>query len=54
VAMGKQSCPIISATATLIECIVPGGVLGTVDIVVKGVTGSYTFQRGYRYISGFR
>jgi hypothetical protein len=54
VTIGGQSCPIISATATLVDCVVPGGVLGTVDIVVSGIAGSYSFQRGYRYISGFR
>lgn len=54
VKIGRQSCPIVFATATLIECTVPGGAIGTVDISVNGSAGSYVFQRGYRYISGYR
>ena len=54
VTVGRQSCPVLSATSTVIECVVPPGGLGTADIVVNGIAGSYTFQRGYRYISGFR
>lgn len=54
VSVGGQRCPIIFATTAMIECILPGGVIGIVDILVKGIAGSYTFRRGYRYISGFR
>lgn len=54
VTIGMKSCPIILATATTIECIVPGGAVGTVDVTVNGIAGSYTFHRGYRYITGFR
>ena len=54
VTVGQRSCPVSLATTTSIECIVPGGVSGTVDVLVNGTAGSYTFQRGYRYISGFR
>lgn len=54
VTIGVQNCPITSATATAIECTMPGAAIGTVDIAVQGVAGSYTFQRGYRYIAGFR
>jgi IPT/TIG domain len=54
VTVGRQNCPITMFTTTSIECIVPGGGIGTVDIIVRGIAGSYTFERGYRYISGFR
>ena len=54
VTVGRQSCPIIFTTPTTLECIVPGGSIGTVDITVNGIAGTYTFQRGYRYIAGFR
>jgi IPT/TIG domain len=53
VKVGSSNCPVLSTTATKIECTLPGG-SGTVDIVVSGSAGTYKFQRGYRYISGFR
>jgi hypothetical protein len=54
VTIGRSNCPIITSTSAAVECIVPGGPIGTMNITVKGLAGSYIFERGYRYISGFR
>lgn len=52
VTVGGTSCPIVSRTGTTkIICTIPGGT-GTVDITVTGSAGSYTFKRGFRYITG--
>lgn len=51
VTIGGRNCPVVSVLATKIVCTLPGG-SGTVDIVVTGSAGSYTFQRGFRYITG--
>lgn len=51
--VGGSGCPITSSTATQIKCTLPGG-SGTVDIIVTVGAESYTFKRGYRFISGVR
>jgi IPT/TIG domain len=51
VKVGSSNCPVVSTTATKIVCTLPGG-SGTVDIVVTGSAGTYTFKKGYRYIKG--
>lgn len=51
VRLGGFPCPVTSATAKKIKCILPGG-SGTVDVVVSVGGESYTFQRGYRFITG--
>ena len=51
VKVGGTKCPVLSTTAARITCTLPGG-SGTVDIIVTGSAGTYTFKRGYRYISG--
>jgi IPT/TIG domain len=51
VKVGSSNCPVLSTTATKIECTLPGG-SGTVDIIVTGSAGTYTFTKEYRYIKG--
>jgi IPT/TIG domain len=54
VTVGRSNCPITASTTIAIECILPGGPTGSVNVTVSGLAGSYTFERGYRYIPGFR
>ena len=52
VTVGGRNCAVTSFLTTKIVCTMPGGT-GTVDIVVEGGNKqSYTFQRGYRYVTG--
>jgi IPT/TIG domain len=52
VTIGTTNCPIVGATsATYIECTLPGGT-GLQNIKVTSGAASYTFQKGYRYITG--
>ena len=51
VSVGGFACSILSATAKKIKCTLPGGV-GTVDITVTVDAQSYTFKKGYRFITG--
>jgi IPT/TIG domain/Glucose / Sorbosone dehydrogenase len=51
VTVGGGPCTVISAIATKIECTVPGST-GTVDVVVTAGGQTYTFQKGYRYVTG--
>ena len=54
VTVGGKACPVVTAllTSTIIECTLPGG-SGTVDVVVTNSGNlSYTFKRGYRFITG--
>lgn len=52
VIIGGNSCSIQTITSSMITCTAPGG-QGVVDIVVTGTAGTYTFKRGFRYITGF-
>ena len=52
--VGGNICQVQTLTATLATCTVPGGAKGRVDVTVFSEAGSYTFKKGYRYISGFR
>jgi IPT/TIG domain/Glucose / Sorbosone dehydrogenase len=52
VLVGGKSCHVVTITSKLIVCIAPGGVIGTVDVVVTNGSESSLFERGYRYISG--
>jgi len=49
--VGPYSCPVTSSTSSKITCTLPGGI-GTADVVVTSGADSYTFKRGYRYITG--
>ena len=51
VTVGGNNCPIVSTTATRIDCTLPGG-SGTVNVVVTSSAGPSTFSGGYRYIAG--
>jgi hypothetical protein len=51
VRVGSFPCPVTSATAKQIKCRLPGG-SGTVDVAVSVGGESYTFRRGYRFITG--
>ena len=55
VQMGGNNCPVVSGTATTtyIECTIPVGTLGLVDVNVTSGAASYLFEKGYRYITGF-
>jgi IPT/TIG domain len=63
VTVGGRDCPLVSTstpTNTFIECTVPGGTQGLVDVIVTTSSSnsttsssSYTFEKGYRYITGF-
>jgi IPT/TIG domain len=53
VKVGGKKCALISVTLTMIECTLPGGSNGNVNIDVTSSIGTYTFKKGYRYISGF-
>jgi hypothetical protein len=55
VTVGAFNCPVDTSTmtSTEIRCTLPGNPAGLVDIVVaSATTGTYTFQKGYRYITG--
>ena len=55
VTVGGFACPVDSGsiTSTEIRCTLPGHPAGLVDVVVtSATTGSYTFEKGYRYITG--
>jgi glucose/arabinose dehydrogenase len=50
--IGGRTCPATTFTSKFMECTMPGGT-GTVDITVIGSDGqSYTFEHGYRYVTG--
>jgi glucose/arabinose dehydrogenase len=51
VTIGGTACAIQTKTNSKITCTVPGG-QGTVDVIVSGTSGSYTFKRAFRYITG--
>jgi IPT/TIG domain len=53
VTVGGRPCPTRSISATRIDCVLPGGPVGPVDIVVVKDGSESVFQDGYRYISGF-
>lgn len=54
VTVGGRSCPIgLIKTTTRLTCTLPGGINGNADVVVTSIIGTYTFKKGYRYISGF-
>ena len=52
VKVGNSNCPLTSSTATEIKCTLPGGTPGSTDVVVTVGTESYTFSKGYRFITG--
>jgi IPT/TIG domain len=56
VLFGNENCLRISALSPIrFQCLVPpvsGGGSLTVDIQVRGSSGSYIFSRGFRYVSG--
>jgi IPT/TIG domain/Glucose / Sorbosone dehydrogenase len=54
VAVGGSVCPIVGVvTSTYIKCTLPGRAEGLSDVVVSSSAGMYTFEKGYRYITGF-
>jgi IPT/TIG domain len=54
VKIGTVNCPIQGTPSeTFIQCTLPGGTPGLKDVVVSSGSNSYTFRRGYRYITGF-
>ena len=54
VTVGGSSCPIIGVVKpTYIQCTIPGRPEGLSDVVVTAESGTYVFQKGYRYIKGF-
>jgi IPT/TIG domain len=52
--VGSRNCPIVFGTMSAIymECTLPGGRVGLVDVSVTSNSGTYVFQKGYRYITG--
>jgi IPT/TIG domain len=53
VTIGGSLCPIVGlVTNTYFQCTVPGRPVGMYDVVVSAEAGTYTFQKGYRYITG--
>ena len=54
VSVGGNPClPVLSNSATMIQCILPGGVAGTaVDILVTNGSEAAVFPAGYHYITG--
>lgn len=52
ISVGSSSCPILTTSATRVDCTLPGG-NGTVNVIVSSSAGNYTFQNGYRFITGF-
>jgi IPT/TIG domain len=53
VTVGGSNCPVQTITSGKIICTLPGGANGNVDVAVSSSAGSYIYQKGYRYISGF-
>ena len=53
VTIGYKICQLQTVSATIVTCILPGGENGRVDVAISSEAGSYTFEKGYRYISGF-
>jgi IPT/TIG domain len=54
VVVGGSSCSIVGPVqSNYIECTLPGKAEGRYDIVVTAVAGTYTFEKGYRYIKGY-
>jgi IPT/TIG domain len=51
VMIGNVECPRTSVSMTRIDCTLPGG-FGMMDITVTNGAMTYTFSKGYRYISG--
>jgi IPT/TIG domain len=54
ITIGDSNCLVQTLTDTLATCSVPGGANGRVDVTASSDAGSYTFKKGYRYISGFK
>ena len=53
VTVGGINCPIVGpVTSSFLQCTLPGRPGGSYDIVVTAIAGTYTFQKGYRYIVG--
>ena len=53
VTVGGINCPIVGpVTSSFLQCTLPGRPVGSYDIVVTAIAGTYTFQKGYRYIVG--
>ena len=52
VLVGGSNCTVQAFISTKIECTLPGGPAGTVDIVVASANATDTFSAGYRYITG--
>ena len=54
VTIGGTSCPIVGLViqTNFIQCTIPGKSEGVYDIVATAIAGSYTFEKGYRYIKG--
>lgn len=52
VLVGGSSCPVISASATKIECTLPGGPPGKVPVSVTSGPVTTILQDGYRYMQG--
>lgn len=53
VSIGRNKCEVQALTATILTCMLPGGANGIVDVTISSDAGTYTFEKGYRYISGF-
>ena len=54
VTVGGSACPIVGVVqTTYIQCTLPGKPEGIYDVVVTAVAGTYTFEKGYRYIKGY-
>ena len=52
VQVSGKNCLTTNVSATIIECTLPPGGLGTADIVVQLGAETSTFLDGYRYIAG--
>ena len=51
--IGGSTCLIVGLVQTdYIQCTLPGKAEGRYDVVVSAVAGTYTFEKGYRYIKG--
>ena len=53
VTVGSSNCPVLSSTGSKVQCTLPGG-SGRLDITIAVGTSTYTFVKGYRFITGFR
>ena len=50
---GKPCVPVLTVTATMVQCMIPGGTPGiAADILVTNSNGAAIFRAGYRYITG--